>query len=187
LVNPQRLLLPVEVTGAEARDFAHAQTAAQHQEIQSMIQRVRDLGKQEADLVLRQLLRQRMALPQEMAGLDGIGHQHLTLHHQIVEKVFEGMESTVDRRSGQLGLVLLLNEMLNVTPGHCPQDFLERRKKQAQIPSIILDRVRRIVPRAQIRTEELHLKGFHAYLPLPVCRWVIFVIACSYWCRLVAS
>jgi len=130
-----------------------------------MIQRVRDLGKQEANLVLRQLLRQRTALPQEMTRLDGIGHQRLTLHHQIVEKVFEGMEPAVDRGSGQLGLVLLLNEMLNVTPGHRPQGLLERCEKQAQIPAIILDRVRRIVPRAQIRTEELHLKGFHAYLP----------------------
>src|SRR3954447_2453350 len=97
------------------------------------------------------------------------------------------MEPAVDRGRGQLGLVLPLNEMLNVTPGYRPQGFLERREKQAQIASIILDRVRRIVPRVQIRTEELHLKGFHAYLPLPVCRWIIFVIACSYWCRLVAS
>src|SRR5215813_11597041 len=106
---------------------------------------------------------------------------------QIVEKVFEGMEPAVDRGGGQLGLVLLLNEVLNVTPGHRPQGLLERREKQAQIPPIILNRVRRIVPRVQIRTEELHLKGFHAYLPLAVCRWAIFVIACSYWRRLVAS
>src|SRR5207302_1233953 len=152
-----------------------------------MIQRVRNLGKQGADLVLRQLLRQRATLPQEMAGLDGIGRQRLTLHHQIVEKVFEGMEPAVDRGGGQLGLVLLLNEVLNVTPGHRPQGLMERREKQAQIPSIILNRVRRIVPRVQIRTEELHLKGFHTYLPLVACRWAIFVIACSYWCRLVAS
>src|SRR5262249_31704748 len=107
--------------------------------------------------------------------------------HEILKKVFERLEPSVDRGRREVGLVLLLDEVLNVLPGHRRQYLVEWREKQAQIPSIILDRVRRIVPRVQIRTEELHLKGFHAYLPLAVCRWAIFVIACSYWCFLVAS
>jgi hypothetical protein len=152
-----------------------------------MIHRVRDLGKQRSDLVLRQLLRERSALPQEMARLDRIDRQPLPLHHEILKKVFEGMEPSVDGRRGQLGLVLLLDEVLKVTPGHRTQCLVERREKPAQIPPIILDGVRRIVARAQVRTEEMYFYRFHVYLPLVACRWVIFVIACSYWCRLVAS
>ena len=105
-----------------------------------------------------------------MAGLDGIGRQRLTLHHQIVEKVFEGMEPAVDRGGGQLGLVLLLTEVLNVTPGHRLQGLLERREKQAQIPPIILDRVRRIVPRVQIR-RRASPQGVPCGLPL-LLRWL---------------
>src|SRR5438128_523403 len=118
-----------------------------------MIHRVRDLGKQRSDLCLRQLLRERSALPQEMAWLDWIGRQRLSLHHEVLKKVFDGMEPSVDRGRSQVGLVLLLNEVLKVTPGHRTQCLGERREKQAEIPPIILDGVRRIVARMQVRTE----------------------------------
>jgi len=97
------------------------------------------------------------------------------------------MEPSVDGRRGQLGLVLLLDEVLKVPLGHRTQCLGERREKPAQIPSIILDGVRRIVACAQVRTEEIYFYRFHVYLPLAACRWAIFVIACSYCCRLVAS
>jgi len=115
-----------------------------------MIHRVRDLGKQRSDLCLRQLLRERAALPQEMAWLDRIGRQRLSLHHEVLKKVFDGMEPSVDGGRGELGLVLLLDEVLKVTPGHRTQGLGERRKKQAEIPPIILDGVRRIVARTQV-------------------------------------
>jgi hypothetical protein len=122
-----------------------------------------------------------------MARLDRIDRQHLPLHHEIVKKVFEGIEPSVDGRRGQLGRVLLLDEVFKVAPGHRTQCLGERREKPAQIPPIILDGVRRIVARVQVRTEEIYFYRFHVYLPLVACRWAIFVIACSYWCRLVAS
>jgi len=72
LFNPSGLLLPVNVTQCEVSDFAHASATAQHQQTQGMIHGVHNLGKERADLLLRELLRQRATSPQEMGRLDRI-------------------------------------------------------------------------------------------------------------------
>src|SRR6266849_4006792 len=100
-----------------------------------MIQGVHNLRKERADLVLRELLRQRATPPQEMARLNGIDGQGVVLTHQIVKKVFEGMQPPVDRGRGQLGLVLLRDEGINVAPRHLAWFLGKRRKKHAEIPA----------------------------------------------------
>src|SRR5439155_12548387 len=152
-----------------------------------MVHGMRDLGKEGADLVLRKVLRQWAAPPEEMGRLDRIDGEGLLLHHEVFKEMFEGIQPPVDRGRGELRLALLLDERLDVPPGHGTGRFVERRKKQAEIPAIILDGVRRIVPGVQIPTEVGDSGGFHAYLPLRACRWVICAMACSYWCFLVVS
>src|SRR5262249_16037671 len=140
-----------------------------------------------ADLVLGKMLGQRTAPPQEMTRFDRIAREALLFHHEIVKKMLKGIEEPVDRGGRELRLALPLVERLDVPPGDRPRGFGERRKKQAQIPARILDRVGRIVAGVEIHPEVLDGGGFHAYLPLRACRWVICAMACSYCCFLVVS
>jgi hypothetical protein len=99
--------------------------------------------------------------------------------------MLERIEPSVDRGGGQLRLALLLDEGLDVPPGHRLGGFVEWRKKQAHIAAIMLDGVGRIVPGMQIDPKLVHGGRFHPYLPLRACRCVICAMACSYWCFLV--
>src|SRR5713101_9544243 len=60
---------------------------------------------------------------------------HMTTPDPVEPKVFEGMEPSVDRGRGQLGLVLVVDEGINVTPRHLARFLGERREKPAQIPA----------------------------------------------------
>src|SRR5215831_1201988 len=152
-----------------------------------MIHRVRDLGKQGADLVLCERLGQRAPPTQEMTWFDRIAREAAVLHHQILKKMFEGVEPPVNGGDGELRLALLLDERLDVPPRHPPGFLGERRKKQAQIPAIVFNGMRRVVPQAQVRTELRNRVECHRYLPLIACRWAILAIAVSYWCFFVVS
>ena len=177
----------VNIPQPEAGDFTDAQATAQHEQRQGMIHRVRDVGEEGADVVLRERLGQRAPPTQEMTRFDRIAREAVILHHEVFKEMFEGIQPPVDRGRGELRLALLLDERLDVPPGHGTGRFVERRKKQAQIPAIILNGMRRIVPPTQVRTELRDRDAFHRYLPLTACRWAIFAIAVSYWCFLVVS
>jgi hypothetical protein len=114
-----------------------------------------------------------------MARLDWVDRQRPALPHQRLKAVFEGIEPPVDRRGGKLGLGLLLDERINVTPGHLPQLLGKWREKAPQIPAIILDGMRRIVARAQMQTEVVDGNWFHAELPRTACCGTMYAMAYS--------
>src|SRR6266446_5630116 len=122
-----------------------------------------------------------------MPPLVRIAREALLLHDEIFEEMLERIEPSVERGSGQLRLALLLDEGLDVPPGHRLRGFVQRGKRQAQIAAIILDGMWRIVPGVQIHPKVVNGGGFHAYLPLRACRCVICAMACSYWYFLVLS
>src|SRR5262249_5513340 len=154
---------------------------------EGVVHRMGDLGKEGLDLVLREVFGERSSTPEEMGRLDWIDRQGVALHHEILKKVFDRMQTAVDRRRSEVDLALLLDEGVDIAPGHCTGVLGERREKQAQVPAIILDGVGRIVPPVEVRTEVVNGSGVHAYLPPRACRWVICAMACSYWCFLVVS
>ena len=53
--------------------------------------------------------------------------------------MFEGIEPAIDGGGGQVGVVLLLDEGIDIAPGHRPRVLGERRKKQTEISTIVLD------------------------------------------------
>jgi len=187
LLNPQGVLLLIHIPQAAPGDFAATEAAPQHHSTQGTIHRVGDPGTQGADLVLGAGRGQRTAPPQARAGFDGIARETLRFHHEIVKKMLEGIEATVDRGGRELRLALPLDERRDVAPGYHPRGFGERRKDQAQIPAIMLDRVRRIGAGVQRHRTVLEGGGCHASLPLRACRGVICAMACSYCCVLVVS
>ena len=97
LVNPYGLLGPVNIVQAEAGDFTDAQATAQHQQRQGMIHGMRDLGEEGADVVLRERLGQRATPAQEMTGFDRVAREAVVLHHEVLKKMFEGIEPPVNR------------------------------------------------------------------------------------------
>jgi hypothetical protein len=101
--------------------------------------------------------------------------------------MLEGIEPPVNGGRRQLRLALLLDKGRDVPPRDRTEGFVKRREKQTQIPAIILDGMRRIVPQPQVRTELIDGAEFLSYLPLTACCWAIFAIAVSYWCFLVWS
>src|SRR5215475_427583 len=147
-----------------------------------MIHRMPDVREQGLHLRMGELLGQGPPAPQEMTRLDGVVREGLTLRHEVVKKVFEGIESPIDGGRRQLRLVLGGNERLDIAPGHGCGDFVAHGKEQAQIPAIIFDCVRRIVAGRQIGTKSSNCRDVHPYLPCTACRWVTWAIAWSYWC-----
>jgi hypothetical protein len=120
-------------------DFTDAQATAQHEQRQGIIHGMRDLGEEGTNVVLRERLGQRATSAQEMTGFDRVAREAVFLHHEVLKKMFEGMEPPVNRRWGEVRLALLLDKALDVPPGHRTGRFVERRKKQTEIAAIILD------------------------------------------------
>ena len=92
---------------------------------------MRDPGKQRTDLVLRELFGQGTAASQEMTRLHRIARQGLLLHDQVLKKVFDRIQTAVDRGRGEVGRMLLLDEGIDLAPRHCTEVLGEWRKKQA--------------------------------------------------------
>ena len=152
-----------------------------------MIHGMRDLGEEGPDVLLRERLGQRATSAQEMTGFHGVAREAVVLHHEVLKKMFEGIEPPINRRWGEVRLALLPDKARNIPPGHRTGRFVEGRKKQPEIAAIIVDGMWGIVPHTQGRTELCHRVVSHRYLPLTACCWAIFAIAVSSWCFFVVS
>jgi hypothetical protein len=102
-----------------------------------------------------------------MARFDGIDPERLAFCRQVLKEMLEGMEPPIDRGGHALVLALVLDKLRHVAPGNGARVLGHQREKQAEIPPIIIDGVRRIVPPAQISTEWGNGSRFH---PLRSCQ-----------------
>jgi hypothetical protein len=99
-----------------------------------------------------------------VARFDRIDPERLALCRQVLKEMLEGMEPPIDGGGRPLVLALVLNKLRHVASRDGTRVLVHEREKQAQIPSIIVDSMRRIVSPAQIGTEVSNGRGFHGLL-----------------------
>src|SRR5215207_1913233 len=122
-----------------------------------------------------------------MARFERIPWQLFALDHQEIKETFESIEPPVNCRCRQFLLVLMRDEMIDLTPGNLGHAFVfAGGEEELQVKRIIRNRICRIVAGAQMCTKLFDFLWSHAYL-LTAWRCSICSMALSYCCRFVAS
>ena len=89
-----------------------------------------------------------------MARFERIPWQLFALNHQEIKETFEGIEPPIDRRGRQFLLMLMRDEMIDLTLGDLGHGLvLAGGEEELQIKRITRNRISGIVAGAQVCTE----------------------------------